>query len=55
MLYGTGIVLIILVATLLSDLTQVKDSCFWLGISAAVIAPMTWDVLQPFIVQLLSE
>ena len=53
--YGTGIVLIILIGTLLSDLTQVKDSCFWMCISAAVIAPITWEDLQHFIVQLISE
>ena len=43
MLYGTGIVLIILIGTLLSDLTQVKDSCFWMCIAAAVITPITWE------------
>ena len=43
MLYGTGIVLIILIGTLLSDLTQVKDSCFWMCVSAAVITPITWE------------
>ena len=48
MLYGTGIVLIILIGTLLSDLTQVKDSCFWMCIAAAVITPITWEDLEHF-------
>ena len=48
MLYGTGIVLIILIGTLLSDLTQVKDSCFWMCVSAAVITPITWEDLRHF-------
>ena len=43
MLYGEGIVIIILIGTLLSDLTQVKDSCTWMCISAAVITPLTWE------------
>ena len=48
MLYGTGIVLIILIGTLLSDLTQVKDSCFWMCIAAAVITPITWEDQRHF-------
>ena len=52
MLYGTGIVLIILIGNLLSDLTHVKDSCTWICISAALVAPLTWE---DFFVNMTSE